>query len=111
MKANDRPSFRDWVELPENRAARLAAGRVAEAVAAGKAPRALNPLLLHGPSGTGKTHLVTALADEAVRRAPDRVVCLLSAGELLPPADEAGDGLAEARRADLLVVEDLQHLP
>jgi chromosomal replication initiator protein len=110
MTSHDLPTFRNWVELPENRAARLAAGRVAEAVAAGKAQRALNPLLLHGPSGTGKSHLVTALIDEAIRQAPDRVVCLLPAGELPDPTGE-GDPLAEARRADLLVVEDLQHLP
>jgi chromosomal replication initiator protein len=112
MKASTLPSFRDGVELPENRAARLAASRVAQTVASGKASSALNPLLLHGPAGTGKTHLVTALVHEVLRQAPDRVVCVVAAGELMSAGgDDGGDPLAEARRADLLVVEDLQHLP
>src|SRR5262249_3322492 len=37
---------------------------------------------LHGPPGTGKTHLVSALLAEVTRRCPDQVVTALPAGDL-----------------------------
>ncbi len=113
MKPNEPLSFRDWIELPENRAACVAANRVAQSIGAAKLSRTLNPLLLHGPSGSGKTHLLTILVHEIVRQAPDRVICQVAAGELTAGTSNGseGDSLAEARRADLLIVEDLQQLP
>jgi len=101
----------------QNRAALLATQEVAACVCSRQARRAINPLFLHGPPGTGKTHLATALLEEATRRCPDLIVSLLSASDLaiaIPQdADQEthGDALDEARESDLLVIEDLQHLP
>ncbi len=104
-------TFARFVPAPQNRSALLAVQQVARGVCKGSSPRRqTNPLFLHGPPGTGKTHLVCALLEEVTRRRPDRVVSLLSAGDLVPAPAEAGpEGLS--RHSDLLVVEDLQHLP
>ena len=76
------------------------------------ARRPLNPLFLHGPSGTGKTHLVAALVEQVTRQAPDRLVAVLGAGDFEALVkSEDHEELARARGADLLVVEDVQHLP
>jgi chromosomal replication initiator protein len=99
--------------LAENQAARLAVARVADCVCERGPRRAINPLFLYGNSGTGKSHLVSALLADVTGRAPDLQVSLLGAGDfealLLPDADP--EELKTARQADLLVVEDLQHLP
>jgi chromosomal replication initiator protein len=106
-----------WISVPENQAARLAVERVADAVCARLPQRDHNPLFLHGPSGTGKTHLMGSLASLVTERAPDRLVCLLTAGDFLETGKDEQSASspsplsAETRQADLLVVEDLQHLP
>jgi chromosomal replication initiator protein len=102
-----------WVLLPENRAAWCAAERVTVCVGGRGARRAVNPLFVHGPAGTGKTHLVGLLLAEATRRAPDLQTAVLQAGdfEALLRSEEPSPDLMAARQADLLVVEDLQHLP
>jgi chromosomal replication initiator protein len=107
-------TFARWIALPENRLARAAADRVAEAVGAGRAAAGLNPLFLHGPSGTGKSHLASLLAAAITHRAPDRIVAQRSAGDLVPPRQEnesGDDELAAVRAADLVIVDDLHHLP
>jgi chromosomal replication initiator protein len=103
-----------WVTLPENRAAWCAAEQVACWVCGRSDRAAVNPLFLHGPAGTGKTLLVSLLTAEVAEQAPDSRLALLGARELgaLFGADgEASEDLSAARQADLLVVEDLQHLP
>src|SRR5438552_1706459 len=67
-------TFARWVATPENRSARLSMGRVADGVCSGRSRRESNPLFLHGPAGTGKTHLVAALAHELAARRPDLTV-------------------------------------
>ncbi len=107
-------TFARWIALPENRLAQAAAGRVVDAVCAGRADRGLNPLFLHGPPGTGKSHLAGALLAAVTARAPDRVAVQRSAGDIAPPRPDdspAGDDLAPLRDADLLVIDDLHHLP
>ena len=108
-------TFTNWVETPENRPALLAIQRVAECLCSQRKRRAINPLFLHGPAGTGKSHLVAALVAEATARRPDLVASVLPAGDLALAfqADAGGEPsatLADVRQADLLVVEDLQHL-
>jgi len=96
-----------WVPTAENRSALLAVQRLADEVCAGPERLRVNPLFLHGPAGTGKTHLASALATDVTRRSPSLVVTLISANDFRSPPYP----LEAARNCDLLVVEDLQHLP
>src|SRR5437867_3947108 len=92
--------------LSENRAALHAVQRVAGALIAERSPRDGNPLFLHGPTGTGKTHLTSALLNEVVYQAPDRIVAVLTAGDL----NGADYGDIPEAEADLLVIEDVHQL-
>lgn len=93
----------------ENRQPRCVIDLVADA------PGVYNPLVLFGPSGTGKSHLLLALAAEFTARDPQAKVVLLRAGDL--PGDYADEDNARLARlkaahrsADLLILEDLQQL-
>jgi chromosomal replication initiator protein len=105
------------VEHAENRSALAAVGRVADCVCGQRLRREVNPLFLHGPSGSGKTYLVSALVSSVIRRRPDATCSLVPAGDcaaLLQPAEEASPPNrvpAPEWDNDLLVIEDLQHLP
>ncbi len=93
--------------LPENRAAvraaqRLAAGRLS----------APSPLLLHGPPGVGKSAVVTALVSAYLDHPTGRTVRHVVAAELPRQSRSTpNEELAEIAECDLLIVEDLQHLP
>jgi chromosomal replication initiator protein len=109
-------TFARYVQTPENRPALLAVRDVAACVCSGNSARATNPLYLHGPAGTGKTHLIAALVDEVTRRSPQLIVTILQAGDLegiqrsWETRGEAEVGLCAAKESNLFVVEDLQHL-
>jgi chromosomal replication initiator protein len=107
-------TFATWVELAEGRSARAAVGRVARCVCRGRALRGANPLFLHGPSGTGKTHLIAALVEHVGAEAPEIRIAVFAAKELTAPVEtEEGsttDPFRTARQADLIAVEDVQHL-
>jgi chromosomal replication initiator protein len=106
------PALSSWISLPESRAAALAVERVAEAVSTGQTGSSLNPLFLHGPSGTGKSRLAALLIEQVTQRAPAVLIRLLGAGDVAGLQGSAeSQELADVRRADLLIVEDLQHLP
>jgi chromosomal replication initiator protein len=94
--------------LPENRAGLLAVRRVVAGL--GRRRRAVNPLFLHGPAGSGKTLLVAELVEAATHQVRDLVVAATTAGDW---AAEQGlpDGECAVRLCDLSVVEDLQYLP
>jgi chromosomal replication initiator protein len=101
-----------WILLPENRAARQAVERVLECLRGNRPRRAINPLFLHGPSGSGKTALVNLLVDQLSSESPGLSVALLQSSDL--PSAAAGavpDEILSARQADLVIVEDLHHLP
>ena len=93
-----------FLATPENRSAIAALRSVLHALVAGDCENIPNPLFLHGPSGSGKTLLLRCLADELTDC--DLHICMLSGLDFAGAFD-----LAEARDADLFVVEDLQHLP
>jgi chromosomal replication initiator protein len=107
-------SFQNWVSLPETQSARAAVARVAEGVCQRRVRPSVNPLFLHGPSGTGKTHLTEALVRYAAARRPDLLVANLEVGSFEDFRTESDstktEDLAAARNADLVVIEDLQHL-
>ncbi len=106
-------TFTSWVSLPENRSARAAVERVIDAVRGERPRREINPLFLHGPAGTGKSHLVGALAAAIAERTPDRVVSLLTARDFgLPTVEEEASSERKAlRQADLILLEDVHQLP
>jgi chromosomal replication initiator protein len=87
---------------PENRSALAAIQDVLLGLTADQTERLANPLYLHGPSGGGKTCLVKSLAGEL----GEFDVCMMSANDFAHQGD-----LKPAREADLLIIEDLQHLP
>src|SRR5260370_25572210 len=105
------PTFADWISLPENRSAETAVGRVADGATT------LNPVFLHGPPGTGKSHLVSALIARVIQQTPDRTISSLTANAFETLVRASADADAEAiadlqalRGADFLVIEDVQHL-
>ena len=92
-----------FLATPENRSAAVALEDLHHALTS-EPESAPHPLFLHGPAGTGKSLLVQALAVELAKSGQS--VCHLSANDFAEQRD-----LHEARDADLLIVEDLQHLP
>ncbi|HEX4613399.1 MAG TPA: helix-turn-helix domain-containing protein [Urbifossiella sp.] len=104
--------WHDLRVVAENRSAVRAARSLVRAVQRGKrAP--FNPLLLHGPTGCGKTAVVTALlAELTVGVATAQAV---SAGDVAraTAVDPGAEGFADAdlRACDVLVLEDVQLLP
>ncbi|MSQ96889.1 MAG: AAA family ATPase [Gemmataceae bacterium] len=99
-----RPALARLLATPENRSALSALQDVVAAVMENTADKLPNPLYLFGPSGTGKTHLVQAVAAELTKLEIE--VCTFSANDFA-----AKDDFTDARETDLWIVEDLQHLP
>ena len=117
-RAGLRPTkWAEFLILPENRSAVRACRRVVQALhrPLRRIPFA-SPLLLHGPSGTGKTFLVQTLIREIIIGPTAQTVQSVLAAEIprsTPstenpqlPLDEFEDLLS----CDLLVVEDLQEV-
>lgn len=67
LRWSDTSTFRSWVELDSNREATRWADRVVEQ------PGLLNPLLLHGPEGVGRSHLLHAIGQAMLRRGTGEV--------------------------------------
>jgi chromosomal replication initiator protein len=107
-------SFSRLLDLPENQSALLAFKSLADSVASGCRPSAV-PLYLFGPHGTGKSILIKTLEAEVFRRCGRAVVASIPAKELGDFLNAySGDGGENSRPIDdfdLLVIEDLQHLP
>jgi chromosomal replication initiator protein len=109
-------TFANLLGVPEVRPALAAVREVLACVCSPRAKRSCNPLYLHGPAGSGKTHLISALAHEGARRNARLVVSTLQAGDREALGRFWGEEhdaapAAEARSADLFIAEDLQHLP
>jgi chromosomal replication initiator protein len=77
-------------------------------------PGEMSPLVIHGPSGVGKTHLLEGICGRVRRLHPRATITLLSAEQFTSGFLQAlhGSGLPGFRRscrnADLLLVDDLQ---
>jgi chromosomal replication initiator protein len=101
--------------LPENRSAFLAVDELIAHVQAGRASKIVTPLFIHGPAGTGKSHLVEMLVRKITLQVRDLIVTVLPAGDFQPPmsAQEqeiSNEVIDQARTSDLWVLEDLHHL-
>jgi chromosomal replication initiator protein len=100
-----------FIVTPETRSALLAVRRIAKAVETGKPPRESSPLFLHGPPGVGKSHLAAGLLSAVSETKPPRTARLVAAGDLSSVAGPEDDGSwQELAAADLLIIEDVQHL-
>ena len=73
-----------------------------------------NPLFIYGPSGLGKTHLVTAIKQEINKRTPDKNVIYVTGeafgNELIKAIDQKDTSVFhdKYRNADVLIVDDIQ---
>ncbi|HEX3367909.1 chromosomal replication initiator protein DnaA [Phenylobacterium sp.] len=104
----DRFAFDSFVAGPSNEFAFAVARRVA-AWADGH----FNPVVFHGPYGFGKTHLLNALAWEAMRNEPTKRVVYLTAEKFTSTFVKALQDKQtaafkdELRNADLLLIDDV----
>lgn len=104
----ERFSFESFVSGPANEFAFAVARRVAT-----WADGHFNPVVFHGPYGFGKTHLLNALAWEAIRNAPTKRVVYLSAERFTSTFVKAIQDRQtaafkeELRNADLLLIDDV----
>jgi chromosomal replication initiator protein len=108
-----RYTFANFVEGPANRVAHAAARTVADS---GMGAVRFNPLFVHASVGLGKTHLLQAVAAEALARNPaDRVVYLTAEYFMWRFATAIRDNNAlslkeQLRDIDLLIIDDMQFL-
>lgn len=104
----ERLTFETFVSGPANEFAFAVARRVAS-----WADGHFNPVLFHGPYGFGKTHLLNALAWEAMRSAPEKRVVYLTAERFTSTFVKALQDRQtqafkdELRSADLLLIDDV----
>jgi chromosomal replication initiator protein len=100
-----------FVVGPCNRVAHASATSVVEAPGDG-----LNPLVLHGPVGTGKTHLLEGIYAGLRRKHPDWQIIYLTAEEFTNRFVHAlrvgklGSFRKQFRECDTLLLDDLQFL-
>ncbi len=104
----DRFSFETFVSGPSNEFAFAVARRVAT-----WSDGHFNPVVFHGPYGFGKTHLLNALAWEAMRHEPTKRVVYLTAEKFTSTFVKALQDKQtaafkdELRNADLLLIDDV----
>jgi chromosomal replication initiator protein len=104
----ERFTFDSFVPGPANEFAFAVARRVAS-----WADGHFNPVLFHGPYGFGKTHLLNALAWEAINSAPGKRVVYLTAERFTTTFVRALQDRQtaafkdELRNADLLLIDDV----
>ena len=107
----ERFTFDTFVKGPSNEFALAVARRVAS-----WADGHFNPVVFHGAYGFGKTHLLNALAWEAMATAPDKKVLYLTAERFLASFvralldRKAPDFKEELRSADLLLIDDVHFI-
>jgi chromosomal replication initiator protein len=104
----ERFSFETFVSGPANEFAFAVARRVAS-----WSDGHFNPVLFHGPYGFGKTHLLNALAWEAMQTGPDKRVVYITAERFTSTFVKAVQDRQtaafkdELRNADLLLIDDV----
>ena len=107
----ERMTFDSFVTGPSNEFAVSVARRVASFQGGG-----FNPVLLHGPYGFGKTHLLNAIGWEAARVRPDAKIVYLTAEQFTSTfvrsmLDRTGPAFkGDLRAADLLLIDDVHFI-
>ncbi len=107
----ERFTFETFVAGPSNEFAHAVARRVASWT-----DGHFNPVVFHGPYGFGKTHLLNALAWEAMKTAPHRKVVYLTSERFLSSFIQAvmdrrmAAFKDELRSADLLLIDDVHFI-
>lgn len=110
---DNRYSFENFIEGASNRVALAAARSIAEA---GESALRFNPLFIHASVGLGKTHLLQAVAQAALRRGSGARVVYLTAEYFMwrfATAIRDNDALSfkeQLRDIDLLIIDDMQFL-
>ena len=108
---NPSHSFENFVVSFSNNLAYLGATQVA-----GNLGSSYNPLFLYGPTGVGKTHLLQAIGNEALKKTIDAKVLYATAEKFTNDfLDSLRNKTQEAfrykyRSVDLLLVDDVQFL-
>ena len=114
LSYNEDYTFENFVVGNSNQFAHAAALSVAENVG-----MQINPLFIYGPSGLGKTHLMYAIANRALRRDTNMKVIYVKGEEFMNQLIEAiRGGRANAtaefrskyRSADMLLIDDIQFI-
>jgi chromosomal replication initiator protein len=101
-----------FVVVPENRTAWLTVRHLARQLRHQRRPRL--PIVLHGPAGIGKTHLLNRLVRSLSHLTPARTALLVPASDCnaLPFDDPSAVNqlLRDWHQADLFALEGLHHL-
>ena len=106
MAGDARMRFEDYVVGPANEAAVSAARAVADAPGLTH-----NPLLIHGASGVGKSHLLSAIANALAPGVTVEYLSVDAFGDLWRAAEASGDAeqfLDRLSHLDVLLLDDLQ---
>jgi chromosomal replication initiator protein len=107
---NPRYTFDNFIKGDSNQFARAAA----LAVANNPGGTSFNPLVVYGGVGLGKTHLIQALGNQALKLHRDIRVCYVSSEKFTIDfvdaiqSDRVSDFSAYYRSMDLLIVDDIQ---
>ncbi len=108
-KTQDRYSFDNFIVGSGNRLAFSAAQLVVE-----KPGEAYNPLFIYGPAGVGKTHLMSAISTEILRRNSDMQTLYVTSEEFINSfvgAIRKGEKFTNKyRQVDVLLVDDMQFI-
>jgi chromosomal replication initiator protein len=107
----ERMTFESFVAGPSNEFAVSVARQVAAWTNGG-----FNPVLIHGPYGFGKTHLLNAIGWEAARVRPDARIVYLTAEQFTSTfvravMDRTGPAFkGDLRAADMLLIDDVHFI-
>lgn len=108
---NPKHDFASYVVGSSNRFSHAAAFAVAD-----KPGQAYNPLFLYGGVGLGKTHLLHAIGNEILKRAPHTVIRYMSCEKFTNEVINSirGQSMTEFRKKyrqiDLLLMDDIQFI-
>lgn len=107
-------TFDTFIEGRSNEFALAACKAVAKNCSSGEYPLDYNPLFIYGPSGLGKTHLITAIANEIRKNRPSCNIVYITSetfgNDLINALNTKviSDFHEKYRTADILLIDDIQ---